>query len=70
MTIRPAEVSTFPGSRSHHGQGIGTHMRAASLHFAFAGLGATDAISGAFDDNISSLRVSEKLGYQPDGIER
>ena len=65
------EVSTFSwlGVR-HHGKGIGTQMRAAALHLAFAGLGATDATSGAFDDNISSLRVSEKLGYQPDGIER
>jgi RimJ/RimL family protein N-acetyltransferase len=65
------EVSTFSwlGVR-HHGRGIGTQMRAAVLHLAFAGLGATDAISGAFDDNVSSLRVSEKLGYQPDGIER
>ncbi len=65
------EVSTFSwlGIR-HHGQGIGTRMRAAALHLAFAGLGATDATSGSFDDNISALRVSEKLGYQPDGIER
>jgi RimJ/RimL family protein N-acetyltransferase len=65
------EVSTFSwlGVRQH-GKGIGTQMRAAALHLAFAGLGATDAISGAFDNNISSLRVSEKLGYQPDGIER
>jgi RimJ/RimL family protein N-acetyltransferase len=65
------EVSTFSwlGVR-HHGRGIGTQMRAAVLHMAFAGLGATDAVSGAFDDNISSLRVSAKLGYQPDGIER
>ena len=37
---------------------------------SFAGLGATDAVSGAFADNASSLRVSEKLGYQADGIER
>ncbi len=37
---------------------------------AFAGLGATDAVSGAFDDNIPSLRVSGKLGYEHDGIER
>jgi RimJ/RimL family protein N-acetyltransferase len=65
------EVSTFSwlGVR-HHGRGIGTQMRAAALHLAFAGLGATDAVSGAFDDNVSSLRVSEKLGYEPDGIER
>ena len=45
-------------------------MRAAALHLAFAGFDATDAVSGAFDDNVSSLRVSEKLGYEPDGIER
>ena len=65
------EVSTFSwlGVR-HHGQGIGTQMRAAVLHLAFVGLGATDATSGSFDDNPSALRVSEKLGYQPDGIER
>ena len=27
-------------------------------------------VSGAFADNMSSLRVSEKLGYQADGTER
>jgi len=55
------EVSTFSwvGVR-YHGRGIGTEMRAAALHLAFAGLGATDAVSGAFADNVSSLRVSEK----------
>jgi RimJ/RimL family protein N-acetyltransferase len=65
------EVSTFSwlGTR-YHGRGLGTRMRAAALHLAFAGLGATNAVSGAFDDNIASLRVSDKLGYQPDGIER
>jgi RimJ/RimL family protein N-acetyltransferase len=65
------EVSTFSwlGVR-YHGEGIGTQMRAAALHLAFAGLGASDAVTGAFDDNISSLRVAEKLGYQPGGIER
>lgn len=52
------------------GRGIGTQMRAAALHLAFAGLGATNAVSGAFEDNVSSLRVSEKLGYEHDGIER
>lgn len=65
------EISSFSwlGVR-HHGRGIGTQMRAAALHLAFAGLGATHAVSGAFEDNLSSLRVSEKLGYEPDGIER
>jgi len=54
----------------HQGRGLGTEMRAAGLHLAFAGLGAAEATSGAFDDNAPSLRVSEKLGYEPDGIER
>jgi hypothetical protein len=39
------------------------------LHLAFAGLGAETARSGAFTDNPSSLRVSEKLGYVADGTE-
>jgi RimJ/RimL family protein N-acetyltransferase len=65
------EVST--GSwlgRRYQGGGIGTEMRAAVLHLAFAGLGADDALSGAFSDNPASYAVSRKLGYEPDGIER
>ena len=65
------EVSTgsWLGLR-HHGQGIGTEMRAAVLHLAFAGLGAVEAVSQAFDDNGASLAVSEKIGYEHDGIKR
>ncbi|WP_327049044.1 GNAT family N-acetyltransferase [Microbispora sp. NBC_01189] len=51
------------------GQGIGTEMRAAVLHLAFAGLGARHATSSAFTDNPRSLAVSRKLGYREDGIE-
>jgi len=54
----------------HQGEGIGTEMRAAVLHLAFAGLGAVSAISGAFSDNGASLGVSRKLGYAADGITR
>jgi len=53
----------------HHGQGIGTEMRAAVLHLAFAGLRARFACSTAFTDNPASLGVSRKLGYSADGIE-
>jgi RimJ/RimL family protein N-acetyltransferase len=53
--------------RRYHGNGFGTEMRAAMLHFGFAGLGAEYALSEAFSDNGPSLRVSEKLGYQRDG---
>lgn len=66
-----SEVST--GSwlgLEHQGQGIGTEMRAAILHLAFAGLGADCALSGAFTDNPASLAVSRKLGYSEDGVQR
>jgi RimJ/RimL family protein N-acetyltransferase len=38
-------------------------MRHGVLHLGFAGLGARIAVSGAFEDNAASVRVSEKLGY-------
>ncbi|SCL37472.1 Protein N-acetyltransferase, RimJ/RimL family [Micromonospora pallida] len=55
---------------AYHGQGIGTEMRAAALHLAFAGLGAAHATTASFVDNAPPLAVSRKLGYQPDGISR
>ncbi|MFJ8598121.1 GNAT family N-acetyltransferase [Streptomyces shenzhenensis] len=55
--------------RSHHHRGLGTEMRAAVLHLAFAGLSARHAVSGAYADNTASLGVSRKLGYRDDGIE-
>jgi RimJ/RimL family protein N-acetyltransferase len=54
---------------AHHGQGIGTEMRAAVLDFLFNGLGADYATSASFDGNGPSEGVSRKLGYQADGIE-
>ncbi|WP_031078241.1 GNAT family N-acetyltransferase [Streptomyces sp. NRRL WC-3742] len=54
----------------HHGRGLGTEMRLAVLHLAFAELGAVSATSASFTDNHSALTVSRKLGYRPDGITR
>ncbi|MEW2070201.1 GNAT family protein [Streptomyces sp. NPDC007346] len=54
---------------AHQGQGIGTEMRAAALHLAFAGLGARYAVSDAMTDNHRSLGVSRRLGYAPDGLQ-
>ncbi|GAA0387574.1 GNAT family protein [Microbispora corallina] len=54
--------------RSYQGRGLGTEMRAAVLHLAFTGLGALSAVSSAFEHNTSSLAVSRKLGYEPDGL--
>ena len=55
--------------REFHGRGFGTEMRAAILALAFDGLGAEVANSGYFEGNAASARVSEKLGYLPDGDE-
>ena len=57
-------------SRAHHGHGFGTEMRAAVLHFAFRALGAELAVTGAFPTNTGSIRVSEKIGYVPNGARR
>ena len=54
-------------ARSQQGKGIGTEMRAAILHLTFAGLHALRATTGAYEDNPSSLGVTRKLGYRPNG---
>ena len=53
--------------RPFQGRGLGTEMRHAVLHLGFAGLGARVAVSGAFEGNVASQRVSEKLGYAEAG---
>jgi RimJ/RimL family protein N-acetyltransferase len=66
--LREVQTGSWLG-RAFQGQGIGTQMRAAVLHLAFEGLGAQQAVSGAFDDNPASLGVSRKLRYRDDGVE-
>ena len=63
---RTVETGSWIGM-AHQGQGIGKEMRAAMLHFAFAGLGAVLATTGAFEDNPSSLGVTRSLGYAANG---
>ncbi|MEV5510305.1 GNAT family N-acetyltransferase [Streptomyces orinoci] len=65
---REASTGSWLGL-AHQGRGLGTEMRAAVLHLAFAGLGARFMTSSAMTDNPASHRVSEKLGYRPDGLE-
>ena len=50
------------------GRGLGKEMRQAVLHLAFEGLGAREAESAAFIDNHASKRVSEAVGYTPNGV--
>lgn len=56
--------------RTHQGQGFGREMRQAILHLAFAGLGAQEALSGAFEDNAASLATSRSVGYEENGEAR
>ncbi|WEK62837.1 MAG: GNAT family N-acetyltransferase [Candidatus Microbacterium colombiense] len=57
-------------TRSAQGRGFGTEMRSGLLSFAFDTLGAEWAESSAAAWNEASLRVSKKLGYQPNGVTR
>jgi len=50
------------------GKGYGTEQRAVVLEFAFRGLGARVAITGAVVANRPSQRISEKLGYTVTGM--
>jgi RimJ/RimL family protein N-acetyltransferase len=66
--VREVQTGSWVGRR-FQGQGVGTAMRRAVLHLAFAGLGALSARSAAFTDNVASQKVSTALGYAPDGTE-
>ncbi|HLP24001.1 MAG TPA: GNAT family protein [Microbacteriaceae bacterium] len=68
-TLREISTGSWLG-REFQGSGVGTRMRALSIRASFEGLGATQVTSGAFTDNAASNRVSSKLGYELDGIER
>ena len=69
FSVRRVVVTGSWLGRESQGQGVGTEMRAAVLHFAFAGLGAVAAESAAVTGNVASTRVSEKLGYRQNGID-
>lgn len=55
--------------QSWQGRGLGTEMRQAMLHLAFEGLGAQFATSEYIEGNRASARVSEKVGYRPNGVD-
>jgi RimJ/RimL family protein N-acetyltransferase len=64
--LRSVSTGSWLGRR-FQGQGIGKEMRAAVLHLAFEGLGAVEAYSGAWHDNVASRAVSARLGYFDNG---
>ena len=65
--LRSVSTGSWLGRR-FQGQGLGKEMRSAALHFAFVGLGASEAVSGAFWDNAASLGTSRSLGYEDNGV--
>jgi len=69
LVTRTGETGSWLG-REFHGRGIGTAMRQAICAFAFDHLDAEQVTSGAFLDNPSSLAVSRKVGYRPNGTRR
>jgi RimJ/RimL family protein N-acetyltransferase len=67
--LRTVRTGSWLGQR-HQGQGFGTEMRTAILHFSFVLLGAYYAMTSAHDNNAASNGVSRKLGYRHNGISR
>jgi RimJ/RimL family protein N-acetyltransferase len=67
--VRSVDTGSWLG-RAHQGQGLGREMREAVLHLAFAGLGAEEALSGAFEDNVASLATSRAVGHEENGEAR
>jgi RimJ/RimL family protein N-acetyltransferase len=65
-TVRSVESGSWLG-RAYQGRGLGREMREAMLHFAFVGLEAQEALSGAFDDNAASIATSRSIGYEDNG---
>lgn len=55
--------------KSYWGQGLSTEAALAIIQDARESLGVKALMAGAFADNPASLRVLEKLGFQPTGVE-
>jgi RimJ/RimL family protein N-acetyltransferase len=64
---RTFETGSWLG-QSFQGKGYGTEQRTAVVEFAFRGLGAKAAVTGALFPNVASQRISEKLGYRVTGV--
>ena len=67
-TLRTVETGSWLG-KEFQGRGIGKHMRAAVVRFAFDYLGAETITSGAYVDNFASHQVSLATGYKPNGVQ-
>ncbi|MGW6027406.1 GNAT family N-acetyltransferase [Streptomyces sp. NPDC055099] len=66
---REAHTGFWLGQRFQR-RGFGTQMRTAALGLAFDCLGAERVMTTAFAGDSASRRVSERLGYEPNGVRR
>jgi len=69
LVTKTGETGSWLGLE-HQGRGTGTLMRQALCAFLFDHLDAEEITSGAFVDNPSSMAVSMKVGYRPNGVGR
>lgn len=69
LVTKTGETGSWLGLE-HQGGGTGTLMRQALCAFLFDHLDAEEITSGAFVDNPSSMAVSRKVGYRPNGVGR
>lgn len=66
LESRTVETGSWIG-QGYQGNRYGYHARVAVLTLLIDGLGALSAETGAWHDNARSLRVTEKVGYEPNG---
>ena len=66
--LREGLVTAWLG-REYQGFGFGLESRSAVLDLAFRGLNAQAVLSIARQDNMPSLAVARKLGFEHDGVE-
>lgn len=76
--VQGVSATDFPRTRSvstgswlalhEQGKGYGTQMRRAAVSAFADHFGASTFHSGFFEGNVASRRVSEKLGYSPNGV--
>lgn len=68
-TLRSVHTGSWLG-QAFQGKGTGRLMRQAVLALAFDHLDAEVAESGAFLENPASARISQSIGYEPNGLGR
>lgn len=64
------QVSLFIGNRNYWGRGLAEEIVMALSRYGFEQLGLNRLEAGCYEDNLASLRVFQKCGYNVDGFFR